>query len=394
MGVRARPGDEDRVRLPGGRRHGPDGECPVAHAGLESAREGHPRGSPAAQDREDRLDLACVEVSAPPRGLAPEVAHRSPPHRHRLGQQFRQPRGALRGQPSPLGRQRPLVVAEQIRRSGERTRRRGRQPAERRQHFGTDPVPEEAGGGVGRIFEEFQPLGTKVPDHLDTRPIDERPDHGATTRGNPGEPTRAGAPEEPDENRLRLVVLGVSGGDPGGPDAHRLAPERRIPGPPRFRLDVAALDVDAHPSERNREPLAHPRTCVGIEITPGPQSVVDVQRRHLLDRMGVPQPGQRRKQGRGVGSTGEGDEHGVATPKKVPFLASVGNSIDKLAHSRVPCSPDNELWLTAGVHDAILVIGLASRRWAEGHPSPSWPTGSRQRCRLLFFSLVASAPPR
>ncbi|HEX4175447.1 MAG TPA: hypothetical protein VHY81_05965 [Acidimicrobiales bacterium] len=140
-----------------------------------------------------------------------------------------------------------------------------------RQQLVPDAVSDEGGVGVGRVVYEVESRGTAEAMRLAAAEAE----NGVPESGrHAGEPVRAGAAQQVDQDGLRLVVHGVAGRDVVGEDAE--------PGGAGAGLEVG---TGLHGHGLRLEMRADLGCCGGDDVgfvgRPGTQAVVDMDGGHV-----------------------------------------------------------------------------------------------------------------
>ena len=207
------------------------------------------------------------------------------------------PRGLRHRRPREDGR--PVLAAQPHRRGdgrhqlglfrehGGRARQRlahgGVEPAlQVRDQLVADPVPEERGVGVGRILAPGQTVRGQVVEDVLPRDAQHRTQDPARAGAHGAEAGAARAPQQAQEDGLRLVVAGVREDDPrcAFTDANGL--QEGVALEPRRLLDAAAVARRASPhvrapdAHRDAERLAQAAAEGGIAGGVRPQAVVEM----------------------------------------------------------------------------------------------------------------------
>ena len=162
--------------------------------------------------------------------------------------------------------------------------------------------------GVAPIDGEREvPVGEEAA-NVGTCRTEQRPEEPAPYPCHSGEPAAPRAPQQVEQDRLRLVVEGMAGDDPLGSGAGRHLPERPVAHPACARLEIPPAGDGAPASlARNAEPRTQRRDRVSLHRALRTERVVDVRRGENQPVRG-PQLGERREERRRVRPSRDGDE--------------------------------------------------------------------------------------
>ena len=141
--------------------------------------------------------------------------------------------------------------------------------------------------------------------------------NGPRRGGIAARPARAGAAQQPEQDRLRLIGPRVAGRDAGRARPRGRRAQRRVPGAARLGLDVPARDLDRDALERDAEPRARGRRAGRVLRAARPQPVIDVERDDARELAAVAQRGERRDERGRVGARGDRGEDDVARPEQL-----------------------------------------------------------------------------
>ena len=278
--------------------------------------------------------------------LGGDLARKSP----KVGDAEDPARSSPTAQAGELALSRSLEVvherAHEARRAGEPRRDAGIHRAlEERQHVVAHAIAQEARISIARVVHPGEPAGAQMD--LDVGPprLEQRPDQEAADGRDSREPTGPRALEEPHEHRLRLIVVGVRGGDALGADALCNGPEGAVAGAPglglepfpgRFPTDRDALHVAGHTKLAGQSLDGE---LLGIRL--GAESVVDVDEVHLQVELGT-EAHEHVGQRDGVGASRDGSQDSFAAPEHSGAAKGGPNERDETTVAR-GCIPPGGL---------------------------------------------------
>ncbi len=209
---------------------------------------------------------------------------------------------------------------------------------EQRQQLVPDAVSRDRHVGVRRILAVLCPAGRQELPDLTARDIQQRTDDPPRLWMDPAQPARPCPADQPQQQRLRLVVGCVRDADAAGREAIRRPLEERVAGIVRRVLDrntrpgrqaahVHALDLNRQ-VKAGRDPAAEGFVLVGLSRA---KLVVEMGNACELEAAGGGQLGQRQQQRHRVGAARDRGHHPRAGPDEI---VPVDRAPDGAEHGR------------------------------------------------------------
>jgi hypothetical protein len=231
--------------------------------------------------------------------------------------------------------QKLLIVCRELRETCERSDAAGRDVVQDRNKLVPDSVADDGAIGVGGVFAPRLTCPAQVLPQFQAAGFEEWTDKSAAPNADARKPAGSGAAKQPQENRLGLIVLGVSGGDQIRAEAVGAFIEARVSRVARRDFqrdtpvagkagDIPSAHLDRH-AETFCERPAEGFVCVGLRA---PQAVIDVNqsserggkvRGHLAE-----DPGECDR----VRPAGNGDGYTVRRTEQLPARNRAGNVRD------------------------------------------------------------------